>query len=46
MWYIVWLHLTVLIVASCSRMFDIWPLKKCWFDFFRKTCGYPSDIHL
>jgi len=36
----------VLIVASCSRMFDLWPLKKCWFDFFRKTCGYPSDIHL
>jgi len=36
----------VLIVASSSRMFDLWPLKKCWFDFFRKTCGYPSDIHL
>jgi len=24
----------VLIVASCSRIFELWPLKKCWFDFF------------
>jgi len=24
----------VLIVVSCSRTFDLWPLKKCWFDFF------------
>ena len=35
----------VLIVVLCSKIFYLWPLKKCWFDFFL-NCGYPPDIHL